>query len=183
MNEEGDVTFNVPQSFATLIRPNFNETCSASAGQKRLGKRYGGSLSEHDVACITNSAFGGVTYAASNAALQTDLLLIPTDFQLGGLLVGAADQVATMIRANARRFNNAVFSPLRIPAIAAFFTGVAWSLWVNGPGTAITQVTIPYSEVEDVAVSSSCSSLTYSWTTPTPSTTVVVSPSAPMTSC
>ncbi len=171
---QGDIAFNISESLANSVSTHFNDTCPAGAGQKRLRKRV---LDDHDVQCITNSAQYALKYAASSGNdLQNTLLLFPTDFpSLRGPLVASINQLAKFIQ-NPPLFNPSVFSGGLIHAILAVFVGIAFTLWVNGPGTGITQNMIPYSDLENAAssASSGCPSLTFSWTSPTLSTTVVV---------
>lgn len=173
-NAAGNISFTVSQPLANNVSSQFDQTCTAVAGRKRLGKR---ALSDGDIQCITNSAEHVVKYAASSADLQSTLLLFPTDFpSLRGPLVTAVNNLAVFIQ-NPVLFSPALFSGPRIHAILAVFVGIAYTLWEYGPGTEITQITLPYYDLQDVASTTplDCPSLTFSWTSPTLSTTVVVS--------
>lgn len=178
--EAGEFTINVSQSLANDLSPHFTDTCPAGAGRKRLGKR-GLSLSTQDVQCITNIAQPGLTYAANN--LQDSLLLFPTGLpSLKGPLVAAINSLAVFIQ-NPPLFSPTLFSGALIHTILAVFTGMAFTIWWNGLGTDITQNTLPYPDLEDgvSGIVSGCPSLTFSWTSPTQSTTVVVSATNPYT--
>lgn len=170
------LSFTIPQYLANNVSSSFDQTCTAGAGKKRLRKR---GLSNGDIQCITNSAEYAVKNAASSADLQSTLLLFPTDFpSLTGPLVTAINKLAVFIQNPVVLFSPALFSPGRIHAILAVFVGLAFTLWMNRPGTEINQVTIPYYDLENVASTtpSDCPSLTFSWTSPTLSTTVVPIP-------
>ena len=170
----GDTSFTISQSLANNLSSHFDQSCIAGAGRKRLGKR---TLSHGDITCITNSAEYAVKYVASRSDLQSTLLLFPTDFpSLRGPLVTAVNNLAVFIQ-NPVLFSPALFLGPRIHAILAVFVGIVFILWEYGPGTEITQVTLPYYDLQDVVSTnpSDCPSLTFSWTSPTLSTTVVVS--------
>lgn len=174
VNAQNDVAVNSSQSLANLLTGHFNDTCPPEGGQKRLGKR---ALTDFDVGCVENSVFSLARYVASNPAVQKDLSSIPSNFVVKGQLITVVNQVKVMVQQRPQLFSGRIFSPIAILSTLSYLTSLAYIVWKYGPGTEITHIVIPYVDVEAVASTSpsSCSSWTFSFTSPTPSTTVVVS--------
>lgn len=170
VNAQDDVAVNTSQPLANLLVGHFNDICPI-VGQLRLRKRV---LTDFDVGCVKSSAFSLAKYAGSSAAVQQGLSSIPTSFSVKGQLLTVVNQVKAMIQQQQPQLlSTRLFSPLAILSTLSYLASLAYVVWKYGPGTQITQIVIPYVDVETVS-SSSCSSWTFSWTSPTPSTTVVV---------
>ena len=177
LNAQGDATVDTPQFLATLLTSHFDVTCSPVARTKRLGKR---GLTDDDRGCIALSAFSLAVFAASNIQVQDALSSVPLNFDVKGGLIDVKTKVGVMIQQNPSRFTARIFSPQSIQSIIAYFTTLAAYVWENGPGTEITHIVLTLSQTE-IEPTRSCSSWTFSWTSPTVSKTTVVSSSSLMT--
>ena len=140
--------------------------------KKQLHKR---GLTANDQNCIAYSAYSLAVFAASNSVVQNALSSIPTNFDVKGGLIDVRTQVKTRINQNPSRFTARIFSPQSIDATLAYLATLAGYVRENGAGTEITHIvfTLADSEIETTA---SCSSWTFTWTSP-PSTETVVSSS------
>lgn len=174
VNAQDDVAVNTSQSLANLLTGHFNDTCPLGSSQKRLGKR---TVTDTDVGCVSNSVFSLARFVATNPAVQNDISSVPSNFNVQGQLVRVVNQVKAMVQQQPQLFSGRIFSPAAIVSTLAYLTSLAYIVWKYGPGTEITQIIIPYVDVAASALdsTSSCSSWTFSFTSPTPSTTVVVS--------
>ena len=159
---------------ANLLTGHFNDTCSLGSSQRRLGKRV---LTDFDVGCVENSVYSLARYIASNPTAQNGLSSIPHNFNVQGRLVSVVNQVNARVRQQPQLFSASIFSPSAIISTLAYLTSLAYVVWEYGPGTEITQIVIPYVDVagSSDSPSASCSSWTFSFTSPVPSTTVIVS--------
>ena len=173
MNAQDDVTVNTSQPLANLLADHFNDTCPLKGGQNRLGKRV---VTDFDVGCIENSVFSLWKYVASSRAVQKMLSSIPSNFNVKGQLIRVVKQVQVKVQQNPQHSSGTIISHKAILSTLAYLTSLAYAVW-KYPGTPITHIVIPYVDVEAVASdsASSCSSWTFSFTSPTPSITIVVS--------
>ena len=173
VNAQGAIAVNTSQSTANLFTDHFNDTCPLGDGQKRLRRR---SMTDFDVGCVENSVFSLARYVATSSAVQKDLSSIPSNFRVKGQLITVVNQVKVRVQEQPQLFPGRLFSPIAIFSTLSYLSTLAYVVWEYGPGTEITHIVIPSVDVEAASPSSSgCSSWTFSFTSPTPSTTVVVS--------
>ena len=172
INAQNDVAVNTSQPLANLLTGHFNDTCPVGSGQKRLGKRI---MTDFDVGCVENSVYSLAKYIASNSAMQKDLSSIPSNFNVKGHLNNVVSQVNVRVRQQPQLFSGSIFSPMAIFSTLSYLTSLAYIVWKYGPGTEITQIVIPYADISEADSPSTCTSWTFSFTSPTPFSTVVVS--------
>lgn len=171
LNSQGDATVDTPQFLASLLTPHFDLTCSPVSGKKRRGKR---DLTNDDKSCIVDSAFSLATFAASNLQVQNAMSTIPLNFDVKGGLIDVKTQVRVKIQQRPSQFTARIFSPQQISSTIAYFATLAGYVEKEGPGVPITHIVFTLSDSETQATAS-CSSWTFTWTSPKPSQTIIVS--------
>ena len=170
VNAQGDVVVDTPPALASLLAPHFDTTCTP-VSKKRRGKR---DLSDKEKSCIAYSAFSLAVFAAKNLDVRNALSSIPLDFDVIGGWVDIKNEVRDLIQQRPSEFPGQIFAPSRLNSTVAYFSILAGWVEQEQPGQEITHNLFKLSDTETQATAS-CSSWTFTWTSPTPSLKTVVS--------